>query len=317
VPTKQTHRVRLARALAAVADISYHAALSRVDTAAQAGRLPNVLDQAGMRQALDVLATETAVPPASSEEVGATATLAAHYLRLSEVMGGPLPTAVARQVERVRSGGMSAPVCHGKSDPVDALQTGGSDADWMQRDASAGPLLEYELVSPYPQQGDLPIDEALDSRDATGDAEAYEGELRSITRAEPRDIDAWAHLGHLYFTLADPASPEIVFTSEPTGAQRRAWLRKALGFYQTGVAVGELALPDPFAALLPWMHLDNRPFLRALQGLSLALWRLGRFDEAELSLVNMLWLNPMDNQGARILLPEVRARLRWDDVRTH
>jgi hypothetical protein len=60
--------------------------------------------------------------------------------------------------------------------------------------------------------------------------------------------------------------------------------------------------------------LDNRPFFRALHGIALALWRLHRFEAAELVLLNMLWLNPMDNQGARALLPDVRAGRRWDDT---
>ncbi|GEM_PF-3400367 len=60
--------------------------------------------------------------------------------------------------------------------------------------------------------------------------------------------------------------------------------------------------------------LDNRPLFRGLHGLALALWRLRRFDAAELALLNMLWLNPVDNQGARMLLADVRARRRWEDT---
>jgi hypothetical protein len=60
--------------------------------------------------------------------------------------------------------------------------------------------------------------------------------------------------------------------------------------------------------------LDNRPFFGALHGMALALWRLQRFEAAELVLLNVLWLNPTDNQGARALLPDVRAGRRWDDT---
>jgi hypothetical protein len=48
--------------------------------------------------------------------------------------------------------------------------------------------------------------------------------------------------------------------------------------------------------------------------MALALWQLDRFDEAEQALLNMLWLNPIDNQGARELLVGVRARVRWEDA---
>jgi hypothetical protein len=47
--------------------------------------------------------------------------------------------------------------------------------------------------------------------------------------------------------------------------------------------------------------------------MALALGRLHRFAAAERVLLNMLWLNAMDNQGARALLPDVRARHRWED----
>jgi hypothetical protein len=48
--------------------------------------------------------------------------------------------------------------------------------------------------------------------------------------------------------------------------------------------------------------------------MALVLWRLGRFDPAELVLLNMLWLNPMDNQGARALLAPVRERRAWESA---
>src|SRR6266849_2793707 len=62
--TNRTHRARLARALAAVADIGYQTALARVITAAEAGTLPQRLDEAGMRQALDTLLAATTTAPA-------------------------------------------------------------------------------------------------------------------------------------------------------------------------------------------------------------------------------------------------------------
>ncbi|MGH3519239.1 MAG: hypothetical protein ACRDQ7_17840 [Haloechinothrix sp.] len=105
-----------------------------------------------------------------------------------------------------------------------------------------------------------------------------------------------------------------MITPEPTGRQRQASLRTALGHYQVGVGIAELALPDPFTGVLVWSELDNRPFHRALHGLALALWRLGNFAAAELVLHNMLWLNPLDNQGARALLPAVQARISWEDA---
>lgn len=319
-----THRTRLARALAAILDIGYQPALARVITAAHAGRLPTVLDDSGMRQALDLLVadarTGTTVAPPRRGEQGNTGSQPCYH-RLVDVTGKPLAAAVARRVGQARAAGVTAAVCHGPGDSTlwevtdDDPNPEGEDDEWQRLVAEAGPRDCYALPEPYPPgsttDGYLPIDRALDTRDATGDIDAYERSLRRITRAEPRDVDAWAHLGNLYLAMADPAGTEIVYTPQPPASQRRAWLRTALGYYQTGVAVGELALPDPFDGRLAWIQMNNRPFLRALHGLAIALWRLARFDAAQRTLHNMLLLNPDDNQGARFLLPPVRGRRAW------
>jgi hypothetical protein len=52
-----------------------------------------------------------------------------------------------------------------------------------------------------------------------------------------------------------------------------------------------------------------------LHGLAICLWRLRRYRAAETALLNLLWLNPDDNQGARFLLLDVRLRRRWEDRR--
>ncbi len=45
----------------------------------------------------------------------------------------------------------------------------------------------------------------------------------------------------------------------------------------------------------------------------LCLWRLGRIHEAEQVFGRMLWLNPADNQGARFLIEDVRAKMTWEE----
>jgi tetratricopeptide (TPR) repeat protein len=48
-----------------------------------------------------------------------------------------------------------------------------------------------------------------------------------------------------------------------------------------------------------------------MHGYGLALWRLGRFKEAELIFERMLWLNPSDNQGVRFKIDDVKAEKPW------
>ena len=112
-------------------------------------------------------------------------------------------------------------------------------------------------------------------------AEAY---YRETLRMAPRHADAWVHLGNLRF-----------------GEGR---ITEALVLYERGQAVtpehniAELAL-----ALGPlWDDGGARPFMRALRGRGLCLWRLGRTDEARQVFARMLELNPDDNLGVRFLL---------------
>ncbi len=324
--TNRTHRTRLARALAAVADISYQAALTRVVQVAESGLLPDPLDAAGMRHALDLLLTGT--NPFAAVAAGAdqgALRLQPRYYRLAEVCGGRLQPGVAGRIARARTLGVAPARCRGDFDPVETLGPVMADADdpdtgsdWWRRVVHAGARPDCALPDPYPPgshpDGAVPIDAALDARDATGDIDTYEATLRAIVRREPRDIDAHAHLGHLYLDMTDPHSA-ITISPPPSDHDRHSWLRTALGHYQTAIGVAELALPDPFTGFLRWADLDNRPFGRAQHGLALALWRLGRFDGAQTALLNMLWLSPMDNQGARMLLADVRAHRRWEDTR--
>jgi hypothetical protein len=74
-----------------------------------------------------------------------------------------------------------------------------------------------------------------------------------------------------------------------------------------------LADLDAFNGMLPWSYSGNRPFLSCLHGCGLCFWRSGRMEEADAIFNRMLSLNPMDDQGARFLILEVRAHKSWED----
>jgi len=170
--------------------------------------------------------------------------------------------------------------------------------EWSKPIIARGPrrAFEMEQIIPGRDPDDLdsdPICEANDLKDAGDDAAAY-AILMELCQADLRCLDAHAHLG------------SFVFERRPKDAIRH---------YEIGVRIGELSLPPGFDGLLPWGHIDNRPFMRCLHGYGLCLWRLGRFEEAEQVFDRMLWLNPSDNQGARFLIEQVRARTAWEDSR--
>ena len=138
-----------------------------------------------------------------------------------------------------------------------------------------------------------PIGVSIDLKDSGNTMGAREV-LMELCAADLRCLDAHAHLGNLAFDLM------------PYDAARH---------YEVGFRIGELALPDGFNGVLPWGHIDNRPFLRCMVGFGLCLWRMGRFSEACQIFDRMLWLNPSDNQGVRFLIDDVRVKRAWEDRR--
>ena len=138
-----------------------------------------------------------------------------------------------------------------------------------------------------------PICESNELKEA-GDRETAYHILMELCQADLRCLDAHAHLGN------------FVFKHRP---------EDAIQHYEVGLRIGELALGANFDGLLPWGRIDNRPFLRCMNGFGLCLWRLGRFEEAERVFERMLWLNPSDDQGARFLIAEVRSKTAWEDRR--
>jgi tetratricopeptide (TPR) repeat protein len=166
--------------------------------------------------------------------------------------------------------------------------------DWAKPIIKRGarPMYEMEQVMPGadPENFDSdPILEANDLRDRGQIARAKKL-LESLLGKDVRCLDAHAHLGNMAF-------------------DKQA--RPALEHYQRGVLIGELSLGQKFEGVLPWGMIDNRPFLRCLNGLGLCLWRLERFEEAEAIFIRLLWMSPSDNLGVRFLLPPVRARKPW------
>ena len=123
-------------------------------------------------------------------------------------------------------------------------------------------------------------------------AEAY---YKTALRLDPGHADAWAHVGNRRF--------------------EGGHLSEALTCYERGIAAAQgRTIGDPEAYAAPfWLDIDSRPFMRALQGCGLCLWRMGRADEARRVFGRMLQLNPNDNQGVRFLLADLEEGLSWEE----
>jgi hypothetical protein len=82
-------------------------------------------------------------------------------------------------------------------------------------------------------------------------------------------------------------------------------------FYDKGVAVAEVSLPEPFSGVLSWGMVDNRPFLRCLHGLALCAWRQRRWEDASSMFHALVWLDPNHSFDALACLEPVLAHQRW------
>ena len=173
---------------------------------------------------------------------------------------------------------------------------------WEREIILAGPRPAYEMeqVVPGADWAEMidPISDSVELKEA-GDWEGAQRLLHRCLEADLRCLDAYAHLSNMYFDEGESLLQ----------------VERALPTYLAGVQMGELALGPDFRGVLPWGMLDNRPFLRCLDGLGVALWRLGRIDEARAVFVRMLWLNPGDNQGARFLLGDLDAGKTYLEMR--
>jgi tetratricopeptide (TPR) repeat protein len=109
--------------------------------------------------------------------------------------------------------------------------------------------------------------------------------LRAFLRRFPYHIDSYHHLGIIEADLGHRG--------------------RALKYFEMGYRIGLRSVPENFGGRLPWLHLENRPFLRAAHGFGLALERERRQLEAVDVYEQILALNPGDNQGIRYLLPRL------------
>jgi hypothetical protein len=186
----------------------------------------------------------------------------------------------------------------GTWDPAEEYWGEEGDAidDWARIIIARGPRPEFEMeqVLPGVDPKDPDVDPIIESNELkdAGDFVGARRILMTLLEADLRCLDAHAHLGNL------------VFDHTP---------KEALRHYEVGVRIGELSLGENSTGVLSWGLIDNRPFLRCMNGYGLCLWRLGRRDEAARVFDRMLWMNPSDNQGIRFLLPAVRDGKRWEE----
>ncbi len=139
-----------------------------------------------------------------------------------------------------------------------------------------------------------------------------------LDRAQELMYDAWEATGSRRIKLARQAlaiSPDCADAYVLLAEEARS-LPEAKHLYEQGVSAGERALgPQTFEedAGHFWGIIETRPYMRARAGLASCLWQLGERQAAIDHYVDMLRLNPGDNQGIRYVLANCLLR-QGDDI---
>ena len=116
--------------------------------------------------------------------------------------------------------------------------------------------------------------------------------FKSVLAQMPDHIDA---IHHLAMVVLDQGSSE-----------------QARDLWEQSIRIGRKAFPPDFQYgqdHLKWIDLDNRPFLRCLHGLALAKYHNGEVQDALQLFMELLSLNPNDNQGVRAMAIEALCKL--------
>lgn len=149
----------------------------------------------------------------------------------------------------------------------------------LWQESASEPRIEFEMeqilpgFDPDDVDGD-PIVEAAEQRER-GERDEASDALMGLLHQDLRCLDAHAHLGNWAFEAS--------------------------------------MLDKGFSGILPWELIDNRPFLRCLNGLGLTLWRLKQQAAALATFERLLRLNPRDEQGARLNWTAIHDGRLWED----
>jgi len=158
-----------------------------------------------------------------------------------------------------------------------------------------------EGLQPIPAEPSTPLEKAQELI-----YEAFEtGSHRKRVQLAKKALKVSSDCADAYVLLAEEAA------KDPEEAKE---------LYEKGVKAGERAVKQTLGeeafeedAGHFWGILETRPYMRARQGLALALWELGERSEAIEHYQQMLHLNPNDNQGIRYLLASALLEEGLDD----
>lgn len=180
-----------------------------------------------------------------------------------------------------------------------------------------GRMERMVVLGPNPHTTPFP-DDAIERLRYGHPYRSVVNEIEEFVATWPGSLKGWWALGtaHELIALGEIPTADL---SEKAAKKRH---RRAHDAYRAGVAMAEVALvghtfidderftvqtgPKPYGAyeyaIAPWVSLRNRALLRCLLGVAEYQWDMRNNAEARKIFVDMMWLNPNDNQGIRDLL---------------
>ncbi len=151
-------------------------------------------------------------------------------------------------------------------------------------------LEDYSGYGFYKKDED-PVFEAVELKNQ-GDWEQAYKILTNLWEEYSECIDALVHLGHLLF-------------------DQEIFLNRAFNCYKVAADIVERSLSQDFDGIFLWLFLENRPYLRALHGLFLVLWRKKEFEKSYKIAKRLLRICPSDNLGVRFIIDKIQNHEEW------
>lgn len=152
-------------------------------------------------------------------------------------------------------------------------------------------LKDYSGYGFYGEDTD-PVYEAVELKECGDRTGAYKT-LTKLWQEYPECIDALVHIGNMYF----PSTYDGY---------------RAYNCYAAAVDIVERHLPNDFNGLFLWICDENRPYLRALHGLCLFLWKNKDYTEAYTLAKKLLRLCPPDNLGVRGIIDKIENKEEYE-----
>lgn len=90
-------------------------------------------------------------------------------------------------------------------------------------------------------------------------------------------------------------------------------LEKSKEYYKKSFELSKKELGGNWPEKLEWSIWENRPYMRAIQGLGLIAWREHEIEEAKRFFNLLIKMNPWDNQGIRYCLAAIYKGLSWNE----